>query len=112
MKNVAGKTRKIDNPYASWTDPSTGWEYRLLKSWQGDNSKEYGRWFMAVKTEYTFGSFELGDEYVKGGLRVSLNRALCAAPWKDGENSNGHLTYDNTIWETAGEFAAWAWGER
>jgi hypothetical protein len=102
MKNLAGKVRKIDNPYATWIDPSCGWEFRLLKSWQGDNSKEYARWFMWVCGDYS----EMGDEYVKG-LRSSLLRAERA----------GTLKVDESIWAVddrgySGEFSAWAWGER
>lgn len=105
MKNVAGKARKLDNPYAQWTDPRTGWEYKLLKSWQADNSKEHGRWFVAVKSPATFGSWEMGDEYVKGGIRVGL-----AADGYSGDARS--LVYDQTVWGSVGEFYAWAWGER
>jgi hypothetical protein len=107
MKNLAGKARKLDNPYAEWTDPATGRQFKLLKSWQADNSKEYGRWFMAVKSENTFGSFEYGDEYVKGGIRGGLLRA----------ERTGALKVDESIWAVddrgySGEFSAWAWGEQ
>ena len=107
MKNVAGKRRDLDHPYAQWTDPMTGFEYRLLKSNQADNSKEFAVWFMAVKTKYTFGHFEYGDEYVKGGLRGTLLRA----------EREGTLKVDESIWTADddgynGQFSAWAWGER
>lgn len=106
MKNVAGKTRRLEEPYAQWTDPLTGWEFKLLKSYQADNNKEHGRWFMGVKSEYTFGSFELGDGYTreyKGGI-MRAERA-------------GTLKVDETIWEVddrgySGSFSAWVWGER
>jgi hypothetical protein len=102
MKNVAGKTRHINNPYASWTDPTTGWQYKLLKSWQADNSKTHARWFMDVLGF----AHDMGDEYCYN-MRSSLNRAINA----------GTLTVDSTIWEVdeygySGQFAAWAWGER
>lgn len=105
-KNVAGKSRNQDNPYAQWTDPLTGWEFKLLKSYQVDNNKEYGRWFMAVKSENTFGTWELGDGYV-AEYRRGLNRAINA----------GLLKVDENVWEIdergySGQFAAWAWGER
>lgn len=106
QKNPAGKMRKLEQPYAQWTDPATGWEYKLLKSWQADNSKEYARWFVAVRSEYTHGSFELGDEYVQG-LRRGLLRAMNA----------GAVSVDQSIWSVdergySGSFAAWVWGER
>lgn len=101
VKNPAGKTRKLDNPYAEWTDPETGWRYKLLKSWQADNSKTHARWFMDVKG---FGH-DMGDEYCYN-LRSSLNRAIIA----------GTLTVDENIWPVddrgySGAFVAWAWGE-
>ena len=98
--NPAGKTRKLDNPYASWVDPTTGWEYKLLKSWQADNNKENARWHIAVKSSYTFGSFDMGDEYVKG-----LRRSLIYA------ERSGTLTVDQSIWPDSGSFSAWVWGE-
>lgn len=103
IKNPAGKTRKIENPYASWIDPRTGWECRLLKSWQGDNSKEYARWFVAVKSPMTWGSFEMGDEYVgREGMRYGLRLAL----------EQGTAWWDEQVWETAGELMAWIYGEK
>lgn len=87
----------MNNPYAQWIDPVTGWEYKLLKSWQGNNNKPYARWHVGVRSEYTFGDFDMGDEYVDGLLQ--------------GMPSAG-LTFDNTIWSDLREFVQWAWGER
>lgn len=95
-KNPAGKSRNQSNPYAQWTDLRTGWEYKLLKSWQGDNSKPYGRWFVAVKSPYTFGSFEMGDEYV--------NNLVMGIP-------SAGLTFDQSIWPNLASFIQWAFGE-
>lgn len=98
MKNPAAKTRKPDQPYATWTDLRSGWKYKLLKSWQGDNSKEYARWFVDV---HGFGH-DMGDEYV--------------ANLRGGIYSNGQQTtdlwFDETVWESEGSFLAWVWGER
>jgi hypothetical protein len=106
MKNIAAKCRELNNPYASWVDPRTGWEFQLLKSWQADNSKEYGRWFMAVRSPATFGSWELGDGYLRE-YRYSIKCALDA----------GTLKVDESVWSVdergySGPFAAWVWGER
>lgn len=107
MKNVAGKGRKLGNPYAQWTDPVTGWEYQLLKSYQADNSRDnYTRWFMGVKSPATYGTFELGDGYVRE-YRGSILRALNARS----------IDVDESIWEAdeygySGAFAAWVWGEQ
>ena len=107
VKNPAGKSRKLDNPYAEWTDPvNPDWSFRILKSYQGDNSKEYGRWFMAVKSPATYGTWELGDGYVRE-YRGSILRALNA----------GIMKVDESVWEVdeygySGQFAAWVWGEQ
>jgi hypothetical protein len=108
-KNVAGKTRTVDNPYAQWTDPvNPQWSFCILKSYQADNSKEYGRWFMAVKSPNTYGAWELGDGYVRE-YRQSILRALNA----------GVMNVDESIWPVddevnsySGSFAAWVWGEQ
>ena len=67
MKNECGKTRTKDNPYEVWVNES-GWEWKVLKKYQTpDNERKnpYARWFCAVKSPFTDGSYELGDVYVK-----------------------------------------------
>lgn len=64
MKNECAKTRKVDDPYEIWVSPTLGWEWRVLKKWQADDDKEYARWFCAVKSPMTYGSWEYGDTYV------------------------------------------------
>jgi len=63
MKNLCLKERKIEDPYEIWRN-SSGWEWRVLKKWQADDNKPYARWFCAVKSPFTFGSYDLGDVYV------------------------------------------------
>ncbi|MAH50585.1 hypothetical protein CMI37_32490 [Candidatus Pacearchaeota archaeon] len=65
MKNECLKERKKDNPYEIWQTPDGSWEWRVLKKWQADDNKLYARWMCAVKSPFTFGSFEIGDVYVK-----------------------------------------------
>lgn len=98
MKNVAAKSRKPTNPYATWTDQRNGWKYRLLKSWQGDNSKEYARWFVEVDGYFR----EMGDAYtreVRGGIYT--NGSYTTDLW-----------FDESVWSNQGEFIAWVFGER
>ena len=64
-KNSCLKERKIDNPYEIWKSVDGSWEWRVLKKWQVDDDKPYARWFCGVKSPFTYGSFELGDTYVK-----------------------------------------------
>ncbi|KKK90331.1 hypothetical protein LCGC14_2724080 [marine sediment metagenome] len=70
MKNPAGKTRKLDNPYEVYKSvgPDGSWEYRVLKKYLSPESEAkdpYARWFVAVKSPFTFGSFEYGDSYAR-----------------------------------------------
>ena len=65
-KNECNKTRDIDNPYEIWQGPAN-FEWRVLKKYQSPENEaknEYARWFCAVKSDMTYGSFELGDTYV------------------------------------------------
>lgn len=99
MANVAGKMRKLDNPYASWAYGE--WEFRLLKAWQAKQDKPYARWFMGVKSPMTYGKWELGDGYVAEylpGLNVGIR-------------SYDDVTIDTSVWETVGQFMAWAFSE-
>ena len=67
-KNKCGKTREVDNPYEIWTNPFAGWEWRVLKKYQSpamEASNPHARWFCAVKSPYTYDSWEYGDVYVK-----------------------------------------------
>jgi hypothetical protein len=92
MKNIAGKTRKTDNPYASWTDPRSGWKYKLLKSQQGDNSLPYARWFVDVEGY----GHDLGDEYVS-----KLAKGLV---------TSDDLVFDESVWATKTDFMFWVKG--
>tara|TARA_Y100000310_G_C20643286_1_gene795161 strand:- start:1240 stop:1506 length:267 start_codon:yes stop_codon:yes gene_type:complete len=65
-KNLCNKERKVDDPYEVW-EMGTGdekWTLHVLKKWQVDDDKPYGRWFTAVKSPMTYGSWEYGDQYV------------------------------------------------
>lgn len=67
MKNECGKTRKVNEPYEVWRNDRTGWEWRVLKKWQAPDKEAdnpYARWFCAVKSPATHGSYDLGDVYV------------------------------------------------
>ena len=68
MKNLMGKSRKEDNPYLVFQNDA-GWTWKVLKSWQADNGKPYGRWFCAVSSPMTYGESELGDVYVAEVMR-------------------------------------------
>ena len=68
MKNQCGKTRKVDNPYEIWKSADGSWEWHVLKKYQSPENEAknpYARWFCAVKSPMTYGSFDYGDVYVK-----------------------------------------------
>ena len=85
-KNPCGKTVKVDTPYEVWKNEASGFEWRVLKKYQtpakeDENFKNalrtgmnYTRWFCAVRSPMTYGSWEYGDVYaqdvVKYGERV------------------------------------------
>ncbi len=65
-KNTQGKTRPVDLPYEIWQQGE--WEWRVLKKYQSPENEAknpYARWYCAVKSSYTHGSWEYGDTYVK-----------------------------------------------
>tara|TARA_R110001583_G_scaffold67415_4_gene192732 strand:+ start:409 stop:645 length:237 start_codon:yes stop_codon:yes gene_type:complete len=65
-KNLCGKTRNIDNPYEIWKGAG-GFEWRVLKKYQKpelEAKNAHARWYCAVKSDMTYGSFEYGDTYV------------------------------------------------
>ena len=67
-KNECGKTRPVEDPYEIWENPSSGFVYRVLKKYQRPDKEAdnpYARWFVATKSPFTYGSWELGDGYVR-----------------------------------------------
>jgi hypothetical protein len=68
-KNLFGKTRQLENPYAIYSSLTLpDWEWRVLRTYQTpDKEKDnhYARWFCAVKSNFTYGDFEYGDVYCR-----------------------------------------------
>lgn len=65
VKNLCAKTRPQANPYEVWTSYDGAWEWRVLKKYQVDDNKNFARWFCAVRSPFTYGSYEMGDCYVR-----------------------------------------------
>jgi hypothetical protein len=69
--NPFGKGRKftnntVEDPYAIYRN-SHGWEWRVMKTYQhpyNERDNPYARWFCAVSSPMTHGSYDLGDVYV------------------------------------------------
>ena len=65
-KNECNKTRNIDDPYEVYQGPGN-FEWRVLRKYQNPENEAknpYARWYCAVKSDMTHGSFEFGDVYV------------------------------------------------
>ena len=80
-KNLLGKSRTKDKPYAIWQGFGAfgDTEVRLLKTYQipsNEQKNQYARWFVAVKSDYTYGSFDIGDSYIRDLLEgMTLKQA-------------------------------------
>ena len=59
-----------DNAYATFK-AGEDWEWRVLKVNQPGKSplEPYSTWMVAAKSQFTFGSFEMGDTYAHEVLR-------------------------------------------
>lgn len=83
MKNLCGKTRKVNEPYEVWRNDS-GWEWRVLKKWQApdkeptatgrfaDPKTACARWFCAVTSPIISPRYETGDVYVLDIIRNAV----------------------------------------
>ena len=70
QKNLLGKSRTKDTPYAIFKGygPFGETEMRLLKTYStplNEAKNPYARWMVAVKSEMTYGSYDMGDSYIK-----------------------------------------------
>src|SRR5258706_1448749 len=75
-KNPYAKTVKVENSYEIWLSED-GWIYHVLKKWQVDDNKPFGRWFCLVHSPMTSERGDLGDAYVTsvrdGNRRIVKN---------------------------------------
>jgi hypothetical protein len=71
MSNPFGKSRDIAKPYAIYICGDFTWH--VLKTYKlAKNEDAYSRWFVAAKSDATFGSFELGDTYAQDVERFGV----------------------------------------
>lgn len=104
MKNICGKTRQVNKgqtPYITWTDPHSGWKYRLLKSYQTNHREAWARWFVACNSPATHGSWEMGDQYADS-LYPGLMTAL-AFP--------DNIEWDHGVWPDHSDLVKWVTGK-
>jgi hypothetical protein len=62
MKNLMNKTRKIDNPYATFQNGS--FVSHVIRAYS-TKQDEFSRWYTVAKSDMTHGRYEEGDEYIK-----------------------------------------------
>lgn len=82
-KNPFAKTAKQDKPYFELTDGNFTYKVlKLYKSPEASLKDPYARAFCATLSPYTFGSWELGDGYVKDvpGLASALQNWIANHP--------------------------------
>ena len=84
-RTTFGKTRKSDQPYATYVSPY-GWTWKVLKTYKHSSAERkdpYARWFVAATSPHMpEGSYEMGDTYAS---EVTRNGALIDADpaWMD-----------------------------
>ena len=69
-KNLMGKTRGIQIPYATFRGygPFGDTEMHVLKAYQTPDNEaknKYARWLVAVKSPMTHGSYDMSDSYIR-----------------------------------------------
>ena len=72
-KNLLGKSRPIQDPYAIFEGmgPFGDTEMRLIKTYQvpaNENKNQYAKWMVAVKSDMTHGSYDMGDSYIREAI--------------------------------------------
>ena len=82
--NPFGKSRKVDEPYAVYKgDSRLGFiEYRVLKTYKHPDNEngQFDRWFVAGKSDATFGSWGYGDMY-KAEIVKYFRCEDCTSEW-------------------------------
>jgi len=85
LRTPFGKIRKVESPYAIYTNSSSGFEWRVLKTYQHPEKEAdnlYARWFVAAKSPYTYDSWEYGDTYSTEILKYGKLK-MADAEWKE-----------------------------
>ena len=76
-KNPFAKSRKVNEPYAIYRAGDRTWHVlKTYKQVKNEDEDSYARWFVAAKSDATFGSFDMGDTYA---AEVQRYGALVAA---------------------------------
>ena len=73
QKNLLGKSRNLQKPYAIWKGqgPFGNTEMCLIKTYQvpaNEAKNQYAKWMIAVKSDMTYGSYDMGDSYIRDAI--------------------------------------------
>ena len=89
MKNLFGKSREINNAYATYRvdNPNNGmyFEWKILKTYQVKNNEDknqYARWFTACKSPMTYDRWEYWDAYISEIMSVNPKLIDATEEWK------------------------------
>ncbi len=78
-KNECNKTRDVNDPYETWVSHDGSWEWRVLRKYQKPSleaKNRYARWFCAVKSPFTMGSYDMGDTYATDVIAHATNQTF------------------------------------
>ena len=65
MKNLMNKTRKIENPYATFQKGTFVSQVLRAYTTKLPEENQHVRFYTAAKSDNTYGSYEYGDVYIK-----------------------------------------------
>ena len=85
--NPFGKSTKVDKPYATYKGdgPFGRTTVKVLETYQHpDNEKTnpYARWLVAVSSDWTHGSFDMGDSYIHEAI-MGLELVESTPEWQE-----------------------------
>ena len=95
-KNPFGKSRTKESPYATYKGfgPFGNTVMHVLKTYQTPEKEAknpYARWFIAIQTDMTYGSYDMGDTYVNEATH-GLMLDSCIPEWKDAYFEDNRFT--------------------
>ena len=90
MKNIFGKSKDIDNAYATYflmdVKNDMYFEWKILKTYQkkdNEDKNQYARWVVACKSPMTHDSWEYGDTYIKDILSLKPFLTRATKEWRE-----------------------------
>ena len=94
-RSLFGKSRSKDKPYAIYRGrgPFGNTEVLVLKTYQSveaEKKNPYARWFVAVKSDFTYGSHDMGDNYIQEAI-YGLKCVQADPEWIEAYQGSGWL---------------------